>query len=70
VLGDAPSVTLLCLLRIHAPDGKHCHAGQMCWPEMRNRLEELNWPDPALSLHQAERRTVDSAMFVAQRKCG
>jgi hypothetical protein len=33
---------LLAPLRIHSPDCEHCGAHEMCWGEMRERIEELN----------------------------
>lgn len=34
---------LLSLLRIHNPDCERCNDREICWGEMRERLEELNW---------------------------
>jgi len=45
---------LLSLLRIHSPDCEHCNARETCWGEMRERLEELSWRMPPLSLKSGD----------------
>jgi len=49
---------LLALLRIHNPDCEHCNARQMCWGEMRERLEELSMRTQPHSLKNGDQEEV------------
>lgn len=60
----------LSLLRLHSPDCRHCHAGEVCWPEMRRRLEELNWPNQPYPPRKKNEQAVEDSVLLARRKSG